>query len=441
MAANRKMAEWLFGELPALVDRGVLQPEAAEGLRRYYEEEGAKEPRRSVALAACGILGAALIGLGVILLVAHNWDGMTRPQRALVSYLPLLAGIGLTAWTILRRPDSVAWREGSTVFLMAAVGACIALVSQTYHIMSDMAGFLLVWMALTGPLAYLAKGNLVAVFYWAGLLFYAGYSHSRYTADALWYWPLAAAMLPRLWMVHKKAPGNAWELLMSWVLAVSLCIAPALLLSGTWGEEWRLVYPGIFAVMYVASRWQNRESGFWSEPFRVVSTAGISITALIFTMRHSWDNSSWRFNAYSDAHWLLAVQDNVLAFGLLGLALALVALNVVKRRFDLIPFGILPLLALIGFALSANRGVPGQAIGVAFNFYLLALALWVMIYGIRKQRLSRLNGGLALLSLLIFVRFVDSDLPIVARAVAFILLGAGFLTANAVMLYRKGVKK
>jgi hypothetical protein len=48
------------------------------------------------------------------------------------------------------------------------------------------------------------------------------------------------------------------------------------------------------------------------------------------------------------------------------------------------------------------------------------------------------NTGLLVLSALIIARFFDSDLSFLARGVAFILLGAGFLTANVVILRRKG---
>jgi uncharacterized membrane protein len=434
VATNKKMVEWLRGELPTWEQKGLVDADTADGLRNYYAEN--QEPNRSIALVVCGVLGAALIGLGIILLVAHNWDAMTRPQRALTAYLPLLAGIGLTGWSIWNRPRSAAWCEASSVFLMASVGASIALVSQTYHIMSDMAGFLLIWMLLTGPLAYLARARVVAALYWIGLLFFAGYARDKAGINAMLYWPLAAAMLPRLWMEHRENPGGPWELFLSWTLALTLCIIPPVLLAGAFHHAWILVYPSIFAIFYVAARWQNREQGFWHEPFRAVSTVGVVILALTFTSKYCWRDLTWRYSDYSEYHWMLTVQDYTLSFGLTALALALVVLNVVKRRFDLLPFGILPALALTGFALSATK-CPIGIITLGFNLYLLTLALWTLGRGIQRQQLSRMNGGLGILALLIFTRFLDSDLPIVMRGIVFILLGAGFLITNVVMLRRR----
>ena len=52
---------WLYGELPGLVNAGVLTPEASENLHAHYGPVR-KTPLSQVALVFCGILGAALVG-------------------------------------------------------------------------------------------------------------------------------------------------------------------------------------------------------------------------------------------------------------------------------------------------------------------------------------------------------------------------------------------
>jgi uncharacterized membrane protein len=36
------------------------------------------------------ILGAALMGSGIILLLAHNWDQLSRVMRTVISFAPLV---------------------------------------------------------------------------------------------------------------------------------------------------------------------------------------------------------------------------------------------------------------------------------------------------------------------------------------------------------------
>ena len=86
----------MYEELPQLVARGVLAPDAAERLRAHYGPVETAKPAR-LAIAFFGILGALLIGAGIILLLGHNWENLTRPVRAFLSFLPLLLAQGLAS--------------------------------------------------------------------------------------------------------------------------------------------------------------------------------------------------------------------------------------------------------------------------------------------------------------------------------------------------------
>jgi len=134
---NKKAIQWLYGELPSLVSQGVLTPDSGDRLRAHY---GPAEPERPARLAVIifGVLGALLIGAGVILVLAHNWEDLSRPVRAVLSFLPLVLAQGFGVWTVARRPQSLAWREGVGAMLFLMIGASISLVAQTYNRSPDM---------------------------------------------------------------------------------------------------------------------------------------------------------------------------------------------------------------------------------------------------------------------------------------------------------------
>ena len=68
---------------------GVVSAEAADKLRQHYGPLGKTDGRR-IALVLFGLLGAVLIGGGIILLIAYNWSELTRPVRAAISFAPLV---------------------------------------------------------------------------------------------------------------------------------------------------------------------------------------------------------------------------------------------------------------------------------------------------------------------------------------------------------------
>ncbi|MEW6448983.1 MAG: DUF2157 domain-containing protein, partial [Bacillota bacterium] len=156
---DKKKIKWLYSELPLLIDKQIISEESAQRLRQYYGdvEEGSG---RRMAFIVFGILGAALIGAGIILILAHNWDALSRTFRTVLALAPLIIAQSLAGWVIWRRSESASWREGTATFLMFAVGASIALISQTYHISGGGDSFLLTWMLLSVPLVYLMRANV-----------------------------------------------------------------------------------------------------------------------------------------------------------------------------------------------------------------------------------------------------------------------------------------
>ena len=133
-------------DIPELLKAGIITPETAEGIRQYYREKAGQSQNRLFIIF--GILGAILVGLGVILIIAHNWDEFSRTLKTFFSFLPLLVGQFFCAFTLWRKNDSSAWRESSSAFLFFAVGASISLISQVYHIPGNISVFLLTWMLL-----------------------------------------------------------------------------------------------------------------------------------------------------------------------------------------------------------------------------------------------------------------------------------------------------
>src|ERR1700733_353389 len=97
---SQKHVQWLHEELPTLVNEEVLTAEAAERMRRYYSgrESGARGRSRAVVLFS--ILGAALVGGGIILLLAHNWDQLSRVMRTVISFTPLVCAQVVAAWVM-----------------------------------------------------------------------------------------------------------------------------------------------------------------------------------------------------------------------------------------------------------------------------------------------------------------------------------------------------
>ncbi|MBI2432514.1 MAG: DUF2157 domain-containing protein [Candidatus Hydrogenedentes bacterium] len=429
---KRKHILWLYEELPNLVSAGVLSAEGAARLRQYYGDAG-EQVRRNYALAVCAALGAALIGLGIILLFAHNWENLSRPARTVLSFTPLVLGQLIAGWTLLRRPDSVPWREGSGIFLMAGVGAAIALIGQTYHISGDLGAFLFTWMLLSLPIVYVLGAVVPGAFYWIGLTWWAGFVQSE-GGQVVLFWPLAALMGPYLWKVARDNPYGPRAILLGWVLALCLCVATGITLERSLPGLWTVIYCALFATMYLLGAYAfGGAPAFWQRPLEVVGAAGIAVVSLMLTFREPWREVGWNYYRSSAGyHAWAAVQDYLLASGLLAASALLLVLVYRERRLEKIPFGVAGVVALVVYATIAAELPESFALAI-FNVYLFALGLITLFSGLLSRHLPTLNWGLLLVSTLIIARFFDVDLSFTARGIAFILVGIGFLAANLVV--------
>jgi len=166
-SADRSGIRWLLAELPELVTRGVLSQETADALRQHYSTEVSEPPRR-FGFVLSAILGSLLVGAGIVLLVAHNWDFLSRPIRCAIAFTPLVLSQALAVFVLLRRGGSAAWRETAAILNIAAIGTAIALISQTYQIQGDFARFILVWMILGLPVVYLFQTSVGLSAYFIG---------------------------------------------------------------------------------------------------------------------------------------------------------------------------------------------------------------------------------------------------------------------------------
>jgi len=90
--------------LPELVREGLLSSEQAERIRARYQAGAEQAGNRQLLVFA--ILGSLLVGLGIILIIAHNWDDLSRPLRTLLAFAPVLLGQGLV-WYTLRHKSTV----------------------------------------------------------------------------------------------------------------------------------------------------------------------------------------------------------------------------------------------------------------------------------------------------------------------------------------------
>lgn len=174
----------LSKDLPRWREQGWVSAEGAAAILASLEGQ-----RTTFGLAAIiGILGALLLGAGVVAFVSANWELMPRIFRFALLVMALAAAYGAAA--ALAAKELRMFSEAALLLAGIVFAAAIALVGQTYHLAGEFTDAFLLWeigilvaalatgsATLTG-LALVGSGywtwlnviDLVNVPHWGGLL-------------------------------------------------------------------------------------------------------------------------------------------------------------------------------------------------------------------------------------------------------------------------------
>ncbi|MBF0486215.1 MAG: DUF2157 domain-containing protein [Candidatus Omnitrophica bacterium] len=432
---NKKMVQWLYQELPGLVSNGVISEESAHKLREHYGEIKSVGKKWFV-IVVCSVLGALLIGLGIISLFAHNWEDLSRPVRTVLSLLPLLAGQGFALWVFLNRPQSDSLKESSATFLSLMVGSAMALITQTYHITGNTADFVLSWMLLIVPLVYFLKATIPAMIYVVGISAWVGFFWDK-LLEAFFFWPLLAVIVPHFIWGLKEDKYSLRSALLALVLATGVCFGAGFSLGKWLPSAWIIIYSCLTTIFYFLGTWEFKGiSTQWQGPFHVLGGLGVFVMMFLLGFKFPWEFLGERpyFYHYDLTFWQ-ALPDYILTFFLVGISL-LMFFQCVKRKDGMCAsFGALPLVALTGYALG---GYSPDFSMILFNVFLFAVSIIRIRLGIRLNNLGVINSGMLMLAALILARFFGSEMNFVIKGLIFIGVGIGFLATNAMILRRKG---
>jgi uncharacterized membrane protein len=154
MSLSSKLERWRRADL--------IDAETAHRIAAFEDSQ-----RKPIALYALAALGAGTVALGIVSMVAANWDEIP-PRVKLGCDLMLGAALAVATYTAVRRQWALATEALVTLFYGFTL-ASLALVGQVYQLGTPTWQALLAWTAATLPLILLARTRYVAALAVIGL--------------------------------------------------------------------------------------------------------------------------------------------------------------------------------------------------------------------------------------------------------------------------------
>jgi len=158
---DKKLLNWL--------DQGLISQQQLSAINQYELGEN-KTNSQHWWLYSLLILGASIIGLGIISLIAANWAN-----------IPDLVKLGAAFGTLALLAIAILWQENTTTsyayeaLIVAFIILCLAtigLTAQIFHLNGHWFHALLLWSVITLPVVLFAR-QLFAYFLWSTLFLHS----------------------------------------------------------------------------------------------------------------------------------------------------------------------------------------------------------------------------------------------------------------------------
>jgi hypothetical protein len=372
--AERPFAEQLARECESWVADGLVTAEQAAAIRARYAEP---EDARSRTAAALSVVGAVVVGVGVIAFFAANWDGIPKPLRLVL----LVAGIALAylAAYELRDRRGTFPHVGAALYLLGAIlfGSALFLVGQMYNVEAHDPFALLVWAVGTAALAAVVR-----------------------TPPLTW----ATVAIFTAWTAWEACIGIGGDEELASISALAIPYGAALYGAGTFVRE------------RVGAAWVRE-----TDVDGALRGAGLLFAAFglfLFTFLDPADDVAGAARGVGGGLQALAV---VLVLAALAAA---AAVAVSRRRSAAYEAGAIVAVA-VATAGALFGGGNGTVWAIAFNLLFAGLALGAIAVGYVNEEPWLVNAGVVLVAIDLVARYFDFFWDALGRSLG--LIGSGLV--------------
>jgi len=425
-----KHTRWLREEVARWQTEGLVDGATAQRILARYPETSERGWGRIIFSA----LGAVLVGLGVILFFAYNWQAIPKVFKLALVFGALVAAHA-SGMSLSRKPEpNHGLVEGMHALGSMLFGAGIWLVAQIYHIDEHFPNAFLVWslgalvLAWAMPSIVQALLALFLISFWAGIELFQ-FRTSMHGAPLL----VVLGVLPLAWW--RRSPA-----LLFWALAVLFVVtafaAGAIRVEALFALLFLMGTVAFLAgIVARTTVFADAEGPLTRIGLLVVLGVGYALTfpsvarelaKVDFTQRPAL------------AIYFAAAGAALLAAGIAaGIALSRGGLAQIDtwRRWQLALIGIGLLLVFGGMA---SRGdFDGWSIALPFNAIVLGLATLLILEGSARLQPRLVGAGCLVVALVTVSRYTDLFSSLLARAAVFVLLGSGFFIVGNFYARRK----
>lgn len=426
----------MLGKLSEIFDVSI--EELIYGHKRNVTLETKKPDYNSTLMIVFSILGSLLAGVGVVLIFVTFWQKMPMLFKAVLSFLPLLAGQSAGVFTLLKKRDKLPWCEGAAVLWTAGIAATLAMIYNIFDLEIYWHTVLILISLCIIPVIGLLKAVAPLVVYYACAIIWLCAASSGDTVYAMLL--LVVLLLAGGWIFTsrfvKKENKSIRSLYSQWV-SVAAVLALAVCTAISFGDI-HLIFSAVGTVGICLLLLSLRDSDIVM-PYRL---PGLVLTSfMLFASGAIYYGNLEQSN------------ENIIFTVLQGVAVLLCGLYIIftKTKGKDIFFNAYIAVSAISifvflvvsfrFPDSASAlGNKDEVFKAVMKIIAVIANILLMISGAREKKLASINIGFTSVAALALLFVYQSGLSMIANGFLLLIFG-GVLLAINFSLARQNAKK
>ena len=411
----------MLGRLAEVLD--VSFEELIYGKKRNTTLELEKQSYNNTVTIIFSILGALLVGAGLVLIFVTFWKEMPLMFKGILSFVPLIAGQASGMFVLYKKKDKVPWTEGGSVLWTAGVAATLTMIYNIFDLSIDWTNILILIAVSVAPVVGILRSVAPLIVYYGcsiswGVTVY-GDTESLFVI-------FATAMLVALGCVYtswllKAEKKSHRSILAQWISVIAVTAYVCAIGMGI--DFMPLFVAGLMAIaicLYLLSF----KDGDMAMPYKI---PGLFITAILMFASSS---------IYYD--YIEAEVYNIIYISVCVIAIALTGILTIKKVKGNFSKGyiaaVVVFYALYIASLYAMGGDYRHEIADTFLNILKAPAfvayILMIISGAREKKLMPINLGFIGVAGLVMVIVYQSGLSMLGNGVMLLIFGAVLLAIN-----------
>lgn len=411
----------MLGRLAEVLD--VSFEELIYGKKRNTTLELEKNNYNSTITIVFSILGALLVGAGLVLIFVTFWKDMSLFFKGVLSFVPLILGQASGLFVLLRKKDKVAWCEGGSVLWTAGIAVTLVLIYNIFDLSIIWSSVLLMIALSVVPVIGLLRSVAPLVVCYCCSIYWGIETFTE--EDSLFAIMVTAIIVvlgvlhsSRLVKIEKKSHRSIFA---QWISMIALALFVVIIGIGI--EYFSLGMSAVIAIavcLYLISFKEND----MAMPYRL---PGLFLSAFsMFIM-------SWI--------WFDGVEVSKYSIGYVMLCLAAIIITgcmSLKNNKDKFAVGYIAtvlvflIIYIIAVFFVGDQYEPDLAEVFVTILKIPAFVAYIllMISGAREKKLIPINLGFIGVAGLVFVIISQSELSMLGNGLLLLAFGAVFLAIN-----------